>query len=107
MLIKMVGNTYIVSFLLNNHAILGLMTNDITIKLTSINSHVLDNSVRDVLSAVPAGNYGAVVVEVAPVQLLEHGRLLVRKVSFLGTNDKVAVALAKVDVPHDVNISIR
>ena len=95
------------SFLFNNYAILGFMTNDITIKLTSINSHVLDNSVRDVLRAVPAENYGTVVVTVAPAQIFEDTRLLVRKVSFLNTNTKVAAALAKVDIPYDVKISIR
>lgn len=83
------------------------MKNDITIHLASINSNVLDNSVRDLLKAIPENEYAFVTLEVLPAEVVEVGRLLARKVTFSETTNKVAVFLAKVDVPHDVNISIR
>ena len=82
------------------------MKNTITIQLTSLNSNVLDGAVMELLQAVSPAEYQHSVIEVLPALLGEDGKLLARKVVFIMTTSKVATALSKVDVPHNVSITI-
>lgn len=83
------------------------MKNTITIQLTSLNSSVLNKAVTDLLQAVPIAEYDYSMVETLPALRLKEGKFLVSKVVFVKTTSKFAVALAKVDIPHNVNITIR
>jgi len=82
------------------------MTN-VTIKLTSLDSRILDDSVRKVVASVPVETFASSTLEVLPVEVSEGGRVFARKLVLESANAKAVDALAKIDLPHIVNIFIR
>lgn len=80
----------------------------IVIILSGLNHATLDDAVVKVLTGIPEAEYSHATIEVLPVDADDYGtRMMVRRVTIFEPKEKAIRSLAKIDVPHNINIFLR